>query len=69
MRFIDNVYLVPALDRDQPHLLPEVTITCAKVLIINQGKIVAFDEIKQLANVHGKTEQSLEEIFIKLTAA
>jgi len=51
------------------HLLPEVTITCAKVLIINQGKIVAFDEIKQLANVHGKTEQSLEEIFIKLTAA
>ncbi len=51
------------------HLLPEVTITCAKVLIINQGKIVAFDEIKQLANVHGKAEQSLEEIFIKLTAA
>ncbi len=53
------------------HILPEVTMTCEKVLIINQGKIVAFDEIKNLANAYGQTEQqvSLEEIFIKLTAA
>jgi ABC-2 type transport system ATP-binding protein len=52
------------------HLLPEVTVTCEKVLIINQGKIVAFDEIKNLATAYGQTEQvSLEEIFIKLTAA
>jgi ABC-2 type transport system ATP-binding protein len=52
------------------HLLPEVTMTCEKVLIINQGKIVAFDEIKRLADTYGQTEQvSLEEIFIKLTAA
>ena len=52
------------------HLLPEVTMTCEKVLIINQGKIVAFDEIKRLANAYGQAEQvSLEEIFIKLTAA
>jgi ABC-2 type transport system ATP-binding protein len=45
-------------------------MTCEKVLIINQGKIVAFDEIKNLATAYGQTEQvSLEEIFIKLTAA
>jgi ABC-2 type transport system ATP-binding protein len=53
------------------HILPEVTMTCEKVLIINQGKIVAFDQIKNLANAYGQAEQqvSLEEIFIKLTAA
>jgi ABC-2 type transport system ATP-binding protein len=52
------------------HILPEVTMTCEKVLIINQGKMVAYDEIKNLASVHGQSENvSLEEIFIKLTAA
>jgi ABC-2 type transport system ATP-binding protein len=52
------------------HILPEVTMTCEKVLIINQGKMVAYDEIKKLASVHGQAENvSLEEIFIKLTAA
>ncbi len=52
------------------HILPEVTMTCEKVLIIHQGKIVAFDEIKNLAQAYGAGEQvSLEEIFIKLTAA
>src|SRR5258708_6398444 len=52
------------------HIIREVTMTCEKVLIINQGKIAAFDEIKNLAPAYGQTEQvSLEEIFIKLTAA
>jgi ABC-2 type transport system ATP-binding protein len=52
------------------HILPEVTMTCEKVLIINQGKMVAYDEIRKLATVHGQSESvSLEEIFIKLTAA
>ncbi|HVE82169.1 MAG TPA: ABC transporter ATP-binding protein [Myxococcales bacterium] len=55
------------------HLLYEVTMTCEKVLIINQGKMVAFDELKKLAasqQAQGATEPaSLEEIFIKLTAA
>jgi len=52
------------------HILHEVTMTCEKVLIINQGRIVAFDEIKKLAHAYGQTGQvSLEEIFIKLTAA
>lgn len=52
------------------HILPEVTMTCEKVLIINQGKIVAYDEIRKLASLHGQAESaSLEEVFIKLTAA
>jgi ABC-2 type transport system ATP-binding protein len=53
------------------HILPEVTMTCEKVLIINQGKMVAYDEIRNLATVHGGQAEnvSLEEIFIKLTAA
>jgi ABC-2 type transport system ATP-binding protein len=52
------------------HILPEVTMTCEKVLIINQGRIVAYDEIRKLASLHGQAESvSLEEIFIKLTAA
>jgi len=52
------------------HILPEVTMTCARVLILNQGKMVAFDEIQNLAHALGQGDQtSLEEIFLKLTAA
>jgi ABC-2 type transport system ATP-binding protein len=53
------------------HILPEVTMTCEKVLIINQGRVVAHDDIRKLTRVHGgKADNvSLEEIFIKLTAA
>jgi ABC-2 type transport system ATP-binding protein len=53
------------------HILPEVTMTCEKVLIINQGRVVAYDDLRKLARAHGgKAENvSLEEIFIKLTAA
>jgi ABC-2 type transport system ATP-binding protein len=52
------------------HILPEVTMTCDKVLIIHQGKIVAFDEIQKLSSRFAEEGQvSLEEIFIKLTAA
>ncbi|KFE67103.1 ABC transporter ATP-binding protein [Hyalangium minutum] len=52
------------------HILPEVTMTCEKVLIIHQGKMVAYDEIQKLVSVHGQAANvSLEEIFIKLTAA
>jgi ABC-2 type transport system ATP-binding protein len=53
------------------HILPEVTMTCEKVLIINQGRVVAYDDLRKLARTHGGKEEnvSLEEIFIKLTAA
>ena len=52
------------------HLLSEVTMTCERVLIINQGRMVAFDEIRNLAHALGQGDQtSLEDIFLKLTAA
>ena len=53
------------------HILPEVTMTCEKVLIIHQGKVVAYDAISKLTHTHGGEAEnaSLEEIFIKLTAA
>ena len=53
------------------HILPEVTMTCEKVLILNQGRVVAYDELHKLTRVHGgkAANVSLEEIFIKLTAA
>ncbi|NNC02171.1 ABC transporter ATP-binding protein [Corallococcus exiguus] len=52
------------------HILPEITVTCEKVLILHQGRVVAHDAIDQLAKAHGQAEHaSLEEVFIKLTAA
>ena len=51
------------------HLLSEVTVTCERVLIINQGRMVAFDEIRNLAHALGGDQTSLEDIFLKLTAA
>ena len=52
------------------HILSEVTMTCERVLILNQGRMVAFDEIKNLAHALGQGDQtSLEDIFLKLTAA
>jgi ABC-2 type transport system ATP-binding protein len=52
------------------HILPEVQMSCTKVLILNQGKLVAFDEIEKLTHATGESENaSLEDIFIKLTAA
>ncbi|HSP18521.1 MAG TPA: ABC transporter ATP-binding protein [Myxococcaceae bacterium] len=52
------------------HILSEVTMTCERVLILNQGRMVAHDEIKKLAHALGQGDQtSLEDIFLKLTAA
>jgi ABC-2 type transport system ATP-binding protein len=53
------------------HILPEITATCQKVLIISHGKRVAYDDLGQLTQKY-KTEArepSLEEVFIQLTAA
>src|SRR5262249_29213727 len=45
------------------HILSEVTLTCEKVLILNQGRMVAFDEIRNLAHALGQGDQaSLEDI-------
>lgn len=50
------------------HILPEVTMTCDKVLILHQGRLVAFDAISSLVQTDGSTE-TLEETFLRLTRA
>lgn len=51
------------------HILQEVTATCQRVIIINQGRIVADEALTSLVAKHarGGREQSLEEIFLSLT--
>jgi ABC-2 type transport system ATP-binding protein len=51
------------------HILSEITATCQKVLVIRQGKVVAFDELPALARRHQDAgrELSLEEIFVRLS--
>ena len=53
------------------HVLPEVTSTCQKVLIIKRGKMVCVDDLESLTAAHQTPDHppvSLEEIFIKLTS-
>jgi ABC-2 type transport system ATP-binding protein len=52
------------------HILQEVTATCERVIIINRGRIVADDVLKDLVTKHRKPsgeQASLEEIFLSLT--
>lgn len=51
------------------HILQEVTATCERVIIINQGRVVANDNLKDLVSKHQRPgkEASLEEIFLSLT--
>ncbi len=50
------------------HILPEVTMTCEKVLILHQGRLVAFDMLSALVQTEASSE-SLEETFLRLTRA
>jgi len=43
------------------HILPEVTLTCERVIIIHQGRIVADARLSELTK-----EQNLEQAFLKL---
>ncbi len=51
------------------HILQEVTATCARVIIINRGRIVADDQLERLVAAHAKAggEASLEQVFLSLT--
>jgi ABC-2 type transport system ATP-binding protein len=49
------------------HIMQEVEAICEQVIIINQGKIVADDNLGDLRKNHGN--KSLEDIFIHLTAS
>ncbi len=49
------------------HILPEVTASCRKVLVINQGRLVDFDTLEALHAKYALGKQaSLEEIYLKL---
>jgi ABC-2 type transport system ATP-binding protein len=50
------------------HILPEVTMTCEKVLILHQGRLVAFDSLASLLRGDGAAE-GLEATFLRLTRA
>jgi ABC-2 type transport system ATP-binding protein len=45
------------------HILPDVQAVCDNVVIINEGKIVADDSLK---NLSGDGKMSLEQIFMKI---
>jgi ABC-2 type transport system ATP-binding protein len=40
------------------HILPEVSMTCERVIIINQGRIVLVDDLRDLAG-HGTDQETL----------
>jgi len=44
------------------HILPEVSMTCDKVIIINEGKIIAQEDVKNLTNVSQKGAQIYVEV-------
>jgi len=48
------------------HIMQEVDAVCDRVVIINQGKIVADNGLQQLKQEH--SDKTLEQIFIDLTA-
>ncbi|MEW5807492.1 MAG: ATP-binding cassette domain-containing protein [Acidobacteriota bacterium] len=47
------------------HILPEVSMTCGRVIIINRGKIVVQDTLENLTS---GAKESLEDVFLKLIA-
>nr|HPI55486.1 AAA family ATPase [Chitinophagaceae bacterium] len=47
------------------HIMQEVEAMCDRVIIINKGKLVADDTLKNLQAAH--PQQSLEDIFRALT--
>jgi ABC-type multidrug transport system ATPase subunit len=48
------------------HLMDHVTRLCSNAVIINEGSLIANGSIAELRAAHG--DESLEEIFLKLTA-
>ena len=48
------------------HILPEVVMTCKKVLLINHGKIMVNDTVENLTAGAGST--TLEEAYLKIVA-
>ncbi len=47
------------------HILSEVQTNCDQIMIINKGKLLAFDNLENLKTTFNK--ESLEDIFLELT--
>jgi ABC-2 type transport system ATP-binding protein len=47
------------------HILPEVSMVCDRVLIINEGHIVAQDSMENLTGT-GASKRTLEEVFMEV---
>ena len=44
------------------HILPEVAMTCDRVIVINEGRIIAQDEVKNLTASHSKATRIYLEV-------
>lgn len=44
------------------HILPEVAMTCDRVMVINEGKIIAQDEVKNLTDSNSKSTRIYLEV-------
>ena len=44
------------------HILPEVAMTCDRVIVINEGKIIAQDEVKNLTDSNSKSTRIYLEV-------
>lgn len=44
------------------HILPEVAMTCDRVIVINEGKIIAQDEVKNLTDSNSNTTRIHMEV-------
>jgi len=52
------------------HILPEVTMVCERVLIINRGRLVAQDRMENLiGGADGSASRTLEEVFMNAISA
>jgi len=49
------------------HILPEVVMTCDRVILINKGTVVADGSIEELAGKN-RTGESLEQAYLKIVA-
>nr|WP_230383891.1 ATP-binding cassette domain-containing protein [Pedobacter endophyticus] len=70
-QLVDIRALIKALGRNKTvvistHIMQEVEAICDDIIIINKGKIVANNTLEGIKQAHN--ENSLEEIFRKLTA-
>jgi ABC-type multidrug transport system ATPase subunit len=51
------------------HYMEEADRLCARVAILNRGRIAAQDAPSALKSAHGGEQATLEDVFLKLTGS